>query len=307
MQKLTDKYRLTAVLRFAAAILTTMTFASAARATPIEFANFRLSNADQPLSFSNNTTFASIIAANVPVVFDFTSQSGLSTVDHAGILSITNTPIATAASAFATILDQPIPSSATLTIIDSNSGMNLLTMTFTGNLIGQSNGPSASLIGAETNGQTVTFSSSFASFAQTDNSYNLGLATISPTLSIGPGGFLSSFVANINGQFTTDSGSLDVPEPASATLFSGMCDADACRLGTLQNCSQSVGIGARRLKMCRPPNADGASIEAGMQPSGDSIPRSNLRSSGCRRPAFAARIGRKQRALQRPIMSLMFG
>lgn len=219
MHKLAEKHRLTSVFRFAAALLASITFASAAQATPFEFANFRLLNADQPFSFTNNGgTSASIIAVDVPVIFDFTSQSGLSTADHPALLSISNATT-TPASSLGSILDQPISNATTLTIIDSGTGMNLLTMVFTGDIIGPSSGPNASLLGAESTGQTVTFSSSFASFTQTANSYNLGLATISPSLSIGPGSFLNSFVANIGGQFTTDSSSVFVPEPSSAVLI----------------------------------------------------------------------------------------
>jgi hypothetical protein len=222
MPKLGHKLPLSAVLRCAAALLASLIAASAAQATPIEFSSFHLSNANQPISFTNNgATSASIFALNVPVVFNFTSQSGLSTVDHAGLLSITNSLITTPASSLGGgFVNQPISTSTTLSIIEVGTGFNLLTMSFTGDLSGLSGGPSASLIGADATGQTISYSSSFATFAGTGDSYNLGLATINPTLSIGPGGFLNSFVANIDGQFTTDSASLiRTPEPSSVVLF----------------------------------------------------------------------------------------
>jgi hypothetical protein len=220
MLKLADKPLLAAALRCAAALLGSVITGSAAQATPIEFADFHLLNANQSLSFTNNGgTSASITAASVPVIFDFTAQSGLSTADHNGILTISNTPTTTPASSFdgGLILDQPISVLTTLSIIENGTGKDLLTMSFTGNLVGESGSPDASLLGAESSGQIVAFSSSFATFSGSSESYNLGLDTISPSLSLGAGGFLSSFAANIDGQFTA--GITPIPEPSSAILF----------------------------------------------------------------------------------------
>src|SRR5438309_2118079 len=72
----------------------------------------------------------------------------------------------------------------------------------TGDILGRAGGPNASLSGADTTGQIVAYTSDYLTFIQPGNSYNLSLANINPVLSVGPGGFLNSFVANVNGQFS---------------------------------------------------------------------------------------------------------
>ena len=62
---------------------------------------------------------------------------------------------------------------------------------------------------------TVTYTSDYLNFASPGNSYALSLASITPALSIGPGGLLNSFTANIAGQFTGN----PVPEPAALALL----------------------------------------------------------------------------------------
>ncbi len=106
----------------------------------------------------------------------------------------------------------------TMSIIENGTGLNLLTMQFTGDLIGRANTPNASLSGAASTGQAVQFTSSFGSFMQPGNSFVLGLGTITPVFSLGAGGFLSSFSSNMNGQFTANFSSA-VPEPAASVLF----------------------------------------------------------------------------------------
>jgi hypothetical protein len=91
-------------------------------------------------------------------------------------------------------------------------------MTFTGDILGRAGGPNAQLAGADTNGQTVTFTSDYLNFTPPGNSYALSLAAMNPALSIGPGGFLSSFVADITGQFTGNA-TPSVPEPATLGLL----------------------------------------------------------------------------------------
>ena len=65
------------------------------------------------------------------------------------------------------------------------------------------------------------YTSDFATFnSSASRSYNLGLGTLSAPLTLGAGGFLSSLIANVNGQFTVDSGGFtpNTPEPASIVL-----------------------------------------------------------------------------------------
>ncbi len=62
--------------------------ASAVQAASYEFANFNLLNADQPFSFTNNTSSATIGVLNAPITFNFTQQTGLSTADNNAFLNI---------------------------------------------------------------------------------------------------------------------------------------------------------------------------------------------------------------------------
>jgi hypothetical protein len=193
---------------------------SAAQATQMEFANFHLLNANQPLSFTNNGGISGTLhALSVPVIFNFTVQSGLPTVDHTASLTINPPPTVLPAIVSGTLLDQPI-NPTNFSIIENGTGKNLLTMLLAnGDLVGLNGGVNASLSDVNTN----VFSSDFATFgAPFTQSFNLGLATISVPLSVGPGGFLNSFISNVNGQFSVDSAGftpINVPEPASAILF----------------------------------------------------------------------------------------
>jgi hypothetical protein len=195
-------------------------------AAPFEFADVNLVNANLPFTFTNNGgTSGTISMMSAPVTFNFTTQSGLSTVDHQATLTLQissafppGTPSTfTPASSFGPVLDQPIPNLMTMSIIEDGTGLNLLTMQFTGDLIGRANTPNASLSGADNTGQAVQFTSSFGSFMQPGNSFLLGLGTITPVFSLGAGGFVNSFSSNMNGQFTANFS--PVPEPAAAVLF----------------------------------------------------------------------------------------
>lgn len=212
---------ITTKLPCVAVLLAVVISSSTAQAVPIQFANFNLVNASQPLTFTNNGgTSGTIAALSVPVTFNFTTQSGLSTADHAASLTLnllgttTATPATLLGGGF---LDQPFGSPLILSIIEDGTGKNLLTMNFTGDLLGRPGSPNASLSGAEQTGQVVGFTSDFGFFAPATKSFNLGLATISAPLSVGPGGFLSGFVANVNGQFSADF--TPVPEPSTVALL----------------------------------------------------------------------------------------
>jgi len=195
------------------------------QASPYQFAQFNIVNANEPFTFTNNGgTSATIGALNVPVTFNFTAATGLSTANRAAFLSVspvggssTVQPAVTAGS----LVDQPISLTDRLTLTSgmNGTGTNFLTMTFTGDITGLLGGPGASLLGADNNPSApriVTYTSDFGTFVPPTpgNSYNLSLQDITPALAIGPGGFLSSFASNVNGQF---SGNF-VPEPASVVL-----------------------------------------------------------------------------------------
>ncbi len=206
------------ISRCVAALVCAAACSSAAWAVPVEFANFHLLNANQPFNYVNlGGVSGQIGAVNVPVMFDFTAQSGLPTADHAATLNIVPTLLPIPASAAGGLLSEPVSSAATLTITDNATNQNLLTMLFTGTLSGVAGGPNASITGDD-NLNTVAFSSDFGTFPDPGNSYNLGLGTISSLLSIGAGGFLDSFQANISGQFTA-AFDAKIPEPASVVLL----------------------------------------------------------------------------------------
>jgi hypothetical protein len=210
-----------AVVR-ASAVLVASLIGSVAQATPIQFADFHLINANQPLSFANNGgTSGTLGALSVPVVFNFTTQSGLPTTDRNATLTINpvgtiHTP--TPATVSGSLFDQPI-NPLTFSIIENGTGKNLLSMQATSaDLVGLSGSFSGSISATKTN----VYTSDYAIFTPSvSESFNLGLGTLSQPLAVGAGGFLSSFAANVNGQFSCDSAGFTpvVPEPASATLL----------------------------------------------------------------------------------------
>ncbi|MGN6366798.1 MAG: PEP-CTERM sorting domain-containing protein [Phycisphaerae bacterium] len=208
------------------ALATGAALAASAHAAPIMFGTFTEPSAAQGFTYTNVGGAVSTISVSTPVDFEFTAPTGLTTIDHAATLTITCPAILTPAStAGFLVVDQPI-SLAILSIIENGTGKNLLTANFTGDITGKLNTHNADLSGDDTAGNTVTYSSDFLTFAGSPgSSFNLGLATLSPSLSIGPGGFLNSFIANIDGQFSADNvsgGGPGTPEPASlATLALG--------------------------------------------------------------------------------------
>ena len=212
------------------AALAALTLCSTAlQAAPTQFATFNLVTTNQPFTFTNNGgTSGNISAVNVPVLFDFTIGTGLPTGDHATLnLSTPGGPSTfTPASGGSTDV-QPISNPTTLRILEDGTGKNLLTLLFTGNITGTDGGTTASLSGTDASGNLVAFTSDFGTFTQPGNSYNLSLTTVNPRLSIGPGGFLNSFIANISGSFTANFTPAApppplVPEPGSIALLTGM-------------------------------------------------------------------------------------
>ena len=181
----------------------------AASAATYNFATFNGTSGTRPFSFTNNGGTSASISTSTPVTFNFTTPTGLSTADHNATLTISGPAITTPGTTLSNgLLDQPIGNLQTLSLIEVGTGKNLLTMNFVGELVGRP-GPSAQLSGTDAPGGAVSFTSDFLTFTQPGNSYTLSLAAINPTLSAGPGGFLSSFNADLTGQFTGNA----VPEP----------------------------------------------------------------------------------------------
>jgi len=186
-------------------------------AAPYQFAQFNQTAANQPFSFTNNGGTSGTLAYNsaTPVTFNFTGETGLGTFDRAATLTLTGPPTFTPGFPLGGgFVDQPVSSPLTLKITEVG-GANLLTMVFTGDITGR--GPTGSIAGADTTGQVVTYPSDFLTFVQPGNSYQLGLDTINPGLSLGPGNFLNSFISNIQGQFSSNT--VAVPAPTSVILY----------------------------------------------------------------------------------------
>ncbi len=204
-----------------AAAFVALPIAASHASASIIFATFSDPASSQPFSFTNNTT-SGTLSASTAVDFEFTTASGLPTTVHSATLTISGPATTTAGSTAGSLLNQPLSGIDTLTIIDTGTSANLLTMTFNGNIIGVAAGPSASIVGADTTGNTVTYTSSLLTFTGPGNSYNLGLADNSIPLALGAGNFLSSFIANIDGQFTAGNasgGGPGTPEPASLGIL----------------------------------------------------------------------------------------
>lgn len=207
-----------------------------AEATPFQFAQFNSPNGGKSFTFTNNGgTSANIGAVNVPVTFNFTAATGLSTADRAAFLNINPVTLSSTQPAVAAgaLVDQPLNLTDRLTLTSgmNGTGTNFLTMIFTGDITGFLGGPGGSLLGADNNAgnpRIVTYTSDFGTFVPPGNSYNLSLQDITPVLSIGPGGFLNSSVANVTGQFSANF----VPEPSSIVL---------CGLGIIAVVGRTAG------------------------------------------------------------------
>jgi hypothetical protein len=234
------KYMLTICRLWAGLLCLIGVSGGTASAAAYNFATFTETGSSQPFRFINNDggndgviamidTSSGYPPLGLPVTFNFTAGTGLSTADHDAELLIytpaapsTGVPASTLSNG---MLDQPIDSS-TLALTDSRTGKNLLSMTFiSSELVGRSGSPSALVSGSEGSPapagtvypqQHVLFTSDFLTF-QGDNSFGLSLAAITPELSVGPGGFLNSFTADITGQFSGDA--IAVPDPASLSVL----------------------------------------------------------------------------------------
>jgi len=206
-------------------------------ADQVTFAQFTQAGSGSPFTFTNLTTTATagIINLSTQVNFNFTVP-GISNATHAATLTlsaVTNQAATTATLGGNTFVDQvlngnngtnPATPLNTVTIRDNVTNQVLLSMTFTGDVIGQRNSSSGSITGNSdgtlTNPSFVTYSSQVLSGLSnsTPNSYVLGLTSIAPGgLAIGAGGYLNSFTSALTGSFSTTITA--VPEPASVAMF----------------------------------------------------------------------------------------
>jgi len=196
--------------------------AGAALASPLTFATFSQSGGNSPLSFTNNgvNPGTGTLSASAQVIFDFTSGTGLSSNDRAATLTLIGTTF-DKASTFGTLVDQPIGQISHLSIVENATGNILLSLGFTGDIVGRVGSSTATLAGSDTTGNTVVFSSGFVVFGpQPGNSYSLTLASLSGPLSTNANSLLNSFSSGISGSFTANVIPVTAsPEPATWTLF----------------------------------------------------------------------------------------
>jgi hypothetical protein len=206
-----------------------------AQAQSYTFAGFTL-NAGAPLNFTNQTTGGTLsVTLNTQVNFNFTSSTGQSNAPHAATLSlsaVTNAGATTGTIGGTTYVDQSLNGSGNvnqdvLKITDNATGKNLLTMTFTGDILGKLGDNQGSITGSTDpaqGGNVVTYSSDYLTFIPSSgvggtgllaNSFALAMTSINPGLTIGAGGFLNSFTSAVTGSFTAST----VPEPASIAMF----------------------------------------------------------------------------------------
>ena len=198
------------------ACLTLLCVAGWGKAAAYNFATFNETSGSRPFSVTNNTTSVSLgYATSVPVSFDFTTPTGLSTADRPATLTISTNSSPTPAAISGGLISQPVNPAVTFTFTETATGKNLLTAVVSGLLEGTNNGPTASLSGSASLGDTVTFTSDYLTFTTpSSNSALFGLSALSAPLSIGPGGFVNSFLADLNGSFVANA----VPEPALVTI-----------------------------------------------------------------------------------------
>jgi len=172
-----------------------------------------------PFVFTNNTTGATFTASTPITNFKFDAIPGAPSGLQSGTLTLnasTNIP----AQNLAGTLLQPI--SGTMSIL-STGGQNLLTVTFNGLILAAPGSVNGSLQASTASiPGSVSFSSDFLNFAGTgEQAVNLTFPNMNPAASLGAGNFLTSFVTDALGTFTTTTAPTAVPEPSSVVLLGG--------------------------------------------------------------------------------------
>lgn len=190
--------------------------AMSAQAAAVQFGTFSQTTGT-PFTFNNQGGFASMnFSASAQTKFNFTAATGLSTADRDATLIMSGTTNA-AVQSFGGFLIQPINGAVnTVTLIENSTGKTLLSMVFTGSIVGQSGSANGSLSGDTVNANTVAYTSDYLAFSGNPASFLIGLPTVTPALGI-TGNFLTSFVSNAQGSF---SGSFTaIPAPTSVAMF----------------------------------------------------------------------------------------
>jgi MYXO-CTERM domain-containing protein len=228
--------------------------ASAAHAasSPVTFAQFHEAVAGggnaNLIAYTDGSTSSGLSATSVPVTFSYESITGLPAAmqgPQAATLSLTSStgsPVLLLAPYAFQSFNEFAGDTLTITRDTPFNGFsNLLTMSFTGELIGGLSGGSASLTGQTSApvGDQITYSSDFLDFG-TPGAMDYTLGFTSWTSSDGNGievdnstGFLSSATAAMTGTFdvaTVPGIGNHLPEPSAGVLgFFGLCGLLAMR------------------------------------------------------------------------------
>lgn len=181
------------------------------------FAQFDETQGNEPFTFTNNGTSATFSGT---AMGNFTFLlPGLPNTPQAVIITLSSTTFTQAETGGPLIL-QPIDGSTnTLSFTRVSDGANLLTVTFTGSILGFAGDNSATMSGNTAMGDTVTFTSDFLNFSGTterDMSVDLSL---DPAYTQNADGFLDNFTADLDGGFTATPDPTVVPEPAVYMLL----------------------------------------------------------------------------------------
>jgi hypothetical protein len=206
------------------ALAAVLAVAAPAQAAPVEFAKFVFATGSD-FSFTNNGSSATLGTGSVlpTVSFSFTDPLGNTTATFVATIAFTGGTTTPAGTVGSTV-DQPINQTSTIKFTEIGGltpGANLLTVVYTGDLLGQVNTANIGLQ-SSSNINTLIYSSDFlpASFFNNPQNFIVNLPTDgSNNITIGPGGFLNSFIAsNAQGQFFTSLVTA-VPEPTSMVMF----------------------------------------------------------------------------------------
>ena len=225
-------------------LLCATTFASAQGITFAQFTQRPVNEQTlRDFVLDNNTSSATLrtVSTGVPVRFEYQNVNGLPAElsgpqDATIFISCTTTAPATVT--FGTMrLQQPFNQTCTIQIlrdtptsagIGSGSRTNLLTAVITtaatSPVLAGEEGSNSAGFTASTPDQNIVYSSDFISFNNDSNgSRNLALAfsAVSPGLSIGPGGFLNSFISNAAGTFAASTTPVFFTPTASSVTISG--------------------------------------------------------------------------------------
>jgi len=204
-----------------------------AHATGIQFAVFQQLPTDKnPYVFTNNGDGTGTFTAKTQVLFNFTSASGVAdTSIHTLTLELSATTNMAGAK-LGNLIDQtmngqpPVSGLNSLKVYDAANN-NYLTMTFTGDITGQTGSANATFAGDSVSGNVVNYSSSFVAFSS-GASFLIGLPTVTLTdvrnppppgsqgLQLGVNSILANFTTNAQGSFSAN---LAVPVPTSAVMF----------------------------------------------------------------------------------------